>query len=225
MRGNEEARVVLTPIATPLPLTFVGLLIASLILSGLELGWVPASETHIAGWVLLGVPLPLQLVAAVFGFHGRSATAATGSSTLAAAWLGVALALINAKPGAFVPSHAVAMLAIGVAAALLIPAASDLRAGAPLAAAVLVVASIRFTVTAVTGLTQSDGLRHTTGILGLVVAAVALYAALALELEDNAVEDTLLPTFRVRDSARALTAPLHVQVEQLENEAGVRKNL
>jgi hypothetical protein len=175
--------------------------------------------------VLLGVPLPLQLVAAVFGFHGRSATAATGSSTLAAAWLGISLALINTKPGAFVPSHAVGMLAIGVAAALLIPAASDLRAGAPLAAAVLVVASIRFAVTAVTGLTQSSGLRHATGILGLVVAAVALYAALALELEDNSVDETLLPTFRVRQSARALNAPLDVQVEQIENEAGVRQNL
>lgn len=155
MRGHDEARVVLTPIATPLPLTFVGLMVASLILSDLELGWVPSSETQTAGWVLLGVPLPLQLVAAVFGFHGRSATAATGSSTLAAA--------------------------------------------------VLVVAPIRFAVTAVTGLTQSSGLRHATGILGLVVAAAALYAALALELEDN--------------------ARLDVQVEQLENEAGVRENL
>jgi hypothetical protein len=49
VRGNDEARVVLTPIATPLPLTFVGLMVASLILSGLELGWVPSSETQTAG--------------------------------------------------------------------------------------------------------------------------------------------------------------------------------
>jgi uncharacterized protein len=225
VKGNVEARVVLTPIATPLPLTFVGLMVASLLLSGLELGWVPASETHTAGWVLLGVPLPLQLVAAVFGFHARSATAATGSSTLAAAWLGIALALINTAPGAFNPSHAVGMLAIGVAAALLIPAASDLRAGAPLAAAVLVLASARFTVSAIAALAESSGALDAAAVLGLVVAAAAFYGALALELEDNSVEDTLLPTFRFRQSAQALNAGLDAQVETLENEAGVRKNL
>jgi succinate-acetate transporter protein len=225
VKGNDEVRVVLTPIATPLPLTFVGLMIASLILSGLELGWVPASETKMAGWVLLGVPLPLQFVAAIFGFHGRSATAATGSSALAAAWLGMSLALINTAPGSFTPSRAVGMLAIGVAAALLIPAASDLRAGAPLAAAVLVLASGRFAVAAVAALAQSDGARTAAAVLGLVVAAVAFYAALALELEDNSIEDTLLPTFRAKESAQALKAGIDAQVETLENEAGVRKNL
>jgi uncharacterized protein len=225
VRGNDEVRVVLTPIATPLPLTFVGLMIASLVISGLELGWVPASETHIAGWVLLGVPLPLQFVAAIFGFHGRSATAATGSSALAAAWLGMSLALINAKPGAFTPSHAVGMLAIGVGAALLIPAASDLRAGAPLAAAVLVLASSRFAVTAIAALAQSHGARTAAAVLGLVVAAGSFYAALALELEDNSIEDTLLPTFRAKESAQALKAGIDAQVDKLENEAGVRKNL
>jgi hypothetical protein len=51
VKGDERAQVVLTPLATPLPLTFVGLLPASLILSGLDLGWVPASETRLAGWV------------------------------------------------------------------------------------------------------------------------------------------------------------------------------
>jgi succinate-acetate transporter protein len=225
VKGDDGAKVVLTPIATPLPLTFVGLMVASLILSGLDFGWVPASETHIAGWVLLGVPLPLQLLAAVFGFHGRSATAATGSSTLAAAWLGTSLALINARPGSFTPSHAVGMLAIGVAFALLIPAAADLRAGAPLAAAVLIVASLRFGLEAITGLTESSGMRTATGVIGCVVAVSAFYGALALELEDNSIEDTLLPTFRAKESAQALRAPLDAQVEKLENEAGVRKNL
>lgn len=63
------------------------------------------------------------------------------------------------------------------------------------------------------------------GIFGVAVSAVAFYAALALELEDNAVEDTMLPTFRRRESAEALKARLALQVERLENEAGVRKNL
>jgi succinate-acetate transporter protein len=225
MRGDERASVVLTPIATPLPLTFVGLLLATMILSGLELGWIPASETHDAGWALIAVPIPLQLTAGIFGFHGRSATAATGSSVLAAAWLGIALNLIEWQPGSFTPSHAVGMLAFPVGAALLVPAASDLRAGAPLPAAVLIATSARFAVTGIAAMTESNSLRTATGVVGCVVAVLAFYAALALELEDNSVEDTLLPTFRFRQSAQALNAPLDLQVEQLENEAGVRKNL
>jgi uncharacterized protein len=225
MRGNDRAQVVLTPIATPLPLTFLGLLIATVILSALDLGWIPATETHDAGWALLAVPIPLQLTAAIFGFYGRSATAATGSSVMAAAWLGIALNLIQADPGSFTPTRAVGMLAFPVAAGLLVPAASDLRAGAPLPAAVLIATSARFILMGVTALTQSTGARSATGAVGGVVAVLAFYAALALELEDNSVEDTLLPTFRFKQSAQALSAPLDLQVEQLENEAGVRKNL
>jgi succinate-acetate transporter protein len=225
VRADERARVVLTPIATPLPLTFLGLVLATLILSGLELGWIPASETHAAGWALLGVPVPLQLIAAIFGFHGRSATAATGSSVLAAAWLGIALNLVEAPPGSFTPSHAVGMLSVGVALGLLVPAASDLRAGLLLPAAVLAAASVRFALTAATGLSVSTGVENVAGVVGLVVAGLAFYAALALELEANSIEEMLLPTFRLHESAQALGSPLDIQVEELEHEAGVRKNL
>lgn len=224
MQGDERAHVTLTPIATPLPLTFVGLLIASTILSALELGWIPSTQAHEAGWVLVAVPVPLQLVAAVFGFVGRSASAATGSSTLAAAWLGIALDLITKPPGGFSPSRAVAMLAFGVGAALLIPAISDARSGHLLPAGTLAFAGSRFVLTGITGLTESGQLKHATGIVGWCVAAVALYAALALELEGSRKEP-LLPTFRLPQSRRSLVAPLGEQVDGLENEAGVRKNL
>jgi|tagenome__1003787_1003787.scaffolds.fasta_scaffold20927889_2 succinate-acetate transporter protein len=225
MRASPEARVVLTPIATPLPLTFLGLTIATLLLTGLELGWIPKNELHLAGWALLGVPFPLQLIAAVFGFHGRSATAATGSSVLAAAWIGISLDLIHAPLRSFAPSHAVGMLCLGAALGLLVPAASDLRAGSPLPAAILAAASVRFLLTAIAGLAASSGVRTVAGIVGIAVAALAFYGALAFELEDNSIEDTLLPTFRRRQSAEALHAALDRQVEQLEHEAGIRKNL
>lgn len=224
MRGDERANINLSPIATPLPLTFVGLLLASTILSGLELGWIPKDQAHEAGWVLLAVPIPLQLVAAIFGFHGRSATAATGSSTLAAAWLGIALDLINAPPGSFSPSNATGMLSFAVAAALLIPAAADLRGGSFLPAGTLAFTSSRFVLTGITGLTHSVGLKHATGVVGWCVAGAALYTALALELESSQSKE-LLPTFRRSRSRSALVAPLDEQVEGLENEAGVRKNL
>jgi len=224
VQGDERARVTLQPIASPLPLTFVGLLLASTILSGLELGWIPKSQVHATGWVLIAVPIPLQLIAAVFGFQGRSASAATGSSTLAAAWLGIALALIDAAPGTPTPSNAVGMLAFGVAAALVVPAAADLRGGSLLPAGTLALAAVRFFLTGITGISHSGDLRYATGVVGCVVAATALYAALALELE-GATLRAVLPTFRRTQSAAAFAAPLDQQVAGLEHEAGVRKNL
>jgi succinate-acetate transporter protein len=222
--ADNRATVALSPIATPLPLTFVGLLLATTILSGLELGWIPKGELHEAGWALLAVPVPLQLIAAIFGFHGRSATAATGSSTLAAAWLAIALDLINTPAGAPTPSKAVGMLAFAVAAALLIPAFGDGYGGSLLPAATLGVTSIRFLLTGVVAFGGGAALRHATGGYGCFVAAFALYAALALELE-SATHKAVLPTFRRTESAAAIVAPLTVQVEALEHEAGVRKSL
>jgi succinate-acetate transporter protein len=179
---------------------------------------------HETGWVLIAVPIPLQLVAAIFGFHGRSASAATGSSVLAAAWLGTALALINARPGEPVPSEATAMLAFAVGAALLVPALSDARGGSLLPAGVLAFAACRFVLTGVVGITHSGGLKTATGAVGCAVAAAALYAALALEVEGSRSKG-MLPTFRRVESRSALLAPLDEQVVALENEAGVRKNL
>jgi succinate-acetate transporter protein len=224
VHADERARVVLTPIATPLPLTFVGLLLATTVLSGREVGIVTSADTKLTGWVLLAVPLPLQLIAAAFGFRGRSASAATGSSTLAAAWLGIALALINAPPDSFVPSRPVGLLAFAVAAALLIPASTDAYGGSLLAAGTLGFASARFTLTGIVALTASHGLRTASGVFGFLVAGVALYAALALELEGS-TQRAVLPTFRRTQSAMALVAALDEQVARLEHEAGVRKNL
>jgi succinate-acetate transporter protein len=224
LQADDRATVTLSPIATPLPLTFVGLLLATTILSGLELGWIPKSELHEAGWALLAVPVPLQMIAAVFGFHGRSASAATGSSTLAAAWLGTALVFITAPPGAATPPRAVGMLAFAVCAALLIPAVADGSGGAFLPAVTLAAASVRFLLTGISALTTSGALRHATGVYGCVVAFVALYAAFALELE-GATQRPVLPTFRRTQAASALVAPLTAQVDRLEHEAGVRKNL
>jgi succinate-acetate transporter protein len=224
VEADQRARVTLAPIASPLPLTFVGLLIASTILSGLELGWIPKSQLHETGWALIAVPIPLQLIAAIFGFHGRSASAATGSSALAAAWLGIALDLITKPPGSPTPSYAVGMLAFAVGAALLIPALADATGGSLLPALTLAAAAVRLLLTGIAGITHAGGVTEATGIAGVVVAGIALYAALALELE-GATQRAVLPTLRRAQSAAALAAPLSAQVDRLEHEAGVRKNL
>ena len=92
---------------TPLPLTFSGLLIGSLILSAYELHWIPRSEQAATGFMLLALPLPLHVVASVFGFLARSSAAATGSAVLAAVWLAIALDLVHPTSTGSGPSAAV----------------------------------------------------------------------------------------------------------------------
>jgi succinate-acetate transporter protein len=79
-------------------------------------------------------------------------------------------------------------------------------------AAVLTAAALRFATTGIYELTASAGWRDVAGLVGLVPCAIALYAALALALED-ARGETVLPLGR-RHSARGAMP-----------EAGVREQL
>lgn len=221
MTTDERVRIELRPIATPLPLTFSGLLIASIVISGYELGWVPSAQQHTTGWVLLAVPLPLQLLAATWGFVARSAAAATGSAVLAAAWIAFALDLITARPGPPGPSNALAMLFLGAAGSLVVPILAELRVGTLLPGAVLATTAARFVLTGVSGLTHRVGWVHASGYAGLVVVAAAFYGALALELEST-TQTALVPTFRVGRARSAVSGSLEQQLSGLENEAGVR---
>lgn len=46
LSGNAAAtRVFLRPLATPLPLGFLGLFFATMLMAGLELGWVPVADS------------------------------------------------------------------------------------------------------------------------------------------------------------------------------------
>lgn len=214
----------LRPVATPVPLTFAGLLIASVVMSGAELRWVPNSEHATVGWVLIAVPGPLQLLAAWWGFVTRSAAAATGSGVLAAAWLAIAFDRIHTAAGPPGPSNALGMMALAAGAALLVPSLAELREGALLPAAVLALAAIRFLCTGVSGLTHAAAWVDASGWLGLVVGAAAFYGALALELEGTR-QEPLVPTFRRGRARRALNGELAAQVADVRREPGVRRTL
>lgn len=221
MERDDTIRINLRPVATPLPLAFGGLVIASVVMSGHELHWIPPVQHQTTGWVLLAVPIPLQLMATWWGFVARSAAGATGSAVLAAVWLAFALDLITTKPGPPGPSNAVGMLMFGAASMLLVPVLAELRAGTLLPAAVLATATVRFVLTGVSGFAHTTGWSNASGWTGIVVAAVALYGALALELEGT-TQSPFLPTFRVRQAKVAATAPLGEQIKSIANEAGVR---
>jgi succinate-acetate transporter protein len=170
------------PGATPLPITFVGLAIASTLYAGFETGFLPKADFQTIGWLVLAIPVPMQVLAAVWGLVRGELAAATGSAVLAATWLGIALATLHTSPGEPGRSKAEALMLFVSAAALLISVTTELidRKWAP--ALVLLVTAVRFATTGVSGLTHAQSWATAAGVVGFVVGAMALAGAFAVEL-------------------------------------------
>jgi succinate-acetate transporter protein len=195
MTDVPTTRVVLRPLATPLPLGFLALLLATTAFSAVQLGWVPPTEGRIAGYTALFATVPLQLLAAIVGFLARDPVAATGMGVLTGTWAVVGISTLTSPPGATSKELGVFLVAAGVC--MLVPAVS---AGSKLVpAAVMGLAGIRFAVTGAYHLTGSPDWRTTAGWVGLALAGLALYAALALELEGSH-RRTILPLGRRGDA-------------------------
>lgn len=73
-------------------------------------------------------------------------------------------------------------------------------------------------------LTATPGWRYATGVCGVVVAGLALYAALASEV-DSATRRNLLPMLRPAGGKRAVSGQLADQVTSPGREPGVRRQL
>src|SRR5438270_13553864 len=92
--------IVLRPLGSSLPLGLCGLVIASLVLSGLDLRWVGTQDSHAVGVLLLAAPAPLQLLACAFALPARDAAAAASMGLLAASWIATGLIRLLSPPGA-----------------------------------------------------------------------------------------------------------------------------
>lgn len=214
-------QVFLRPIGSPLPLGLLALAGASLVSSGLELGMIPMRERPLAGLVILVFTCPLQLLAAVFGFLGRDAVAGTGFGLQAGTWLAVGTVFFTAAPGSTSGALGLLLLCAGVGA--LVPAAGA-ALGKLAVTAVFAVTALRFLMTGVYELSGLQAFNEAAGVVGLVLVGLAVYAALAFELED-AGRRTLLPILRRGAGRRSLEAPIGAEVDRVEHEAGVREQL
>jgi uncharacterized protein len=191
IQQEPATHVVLRPLATPLPLGFLALVLATVAFSAVQLGWVPPSEGRVAALTALVATVPLQLLAAVMGFLARDPVAATGMGVLTGTWAVVGITTVTSPPGAV--SDGLGVVLVVAAICMLVPAVS---AGSKLVpAAVMALAGVRFAVTGAYQLTGSAGWRSAAGWVGLALAVVALYAALALELEGSH-RRTILPLGR-----------------------------
>lgn len=189
-------QTVLRPLATPLPLGFLGQAVASWAFACLQLSWLKPSEGHLIALGVLIFTVPLQATSCVMGFLVRDPVAATGTGILAGGWALVATGTLLMPPGG--TSNALGVLAIGVAGVLLIPALISL--GRLAAGAVLVLSVARFTTTAIAEWVGTQGWLHVAGWVGLALSAVSLYAAAAFEI--NAMSRrTWLPLGRLSKRA------------------------
>jgi succinate-acetate transporter protein len=215
------ANVFLRPLANPLSLGFLGLFVASAALAAEEVGWVPATQLHHIAIGILVFTVPAQLIACFYGFLTRDTVCATGMGVLAGTWALVGVNVLLSKPGA-VSSGLALLLVLGAIAACM-PAAGAANAKL-LAAIVIFSTAARWGVTAGYEASGSPTWKLAAGAFGLYLAAVALYASLAFELEDQQ-RRTVLPTLRHKSGAVAIRGPLADQVNRVANEAGVRKQL
>jgi uncharacterized protein len=218
---ERAARVVLRPIGNPLPLGFLALAAATLLVAALQLEWIPAGESTNVGLVLVGFVFPLQLLASIFGFLGRDVVAGTGMGLLAGAWLVVGLVMLTGAPGS--TSDALGLFLLIAAVAMLVPAAAA-SSGKLVATAVLTTTALRFLTTGIYQLTVSGVWKDVSAVIGLALLALALYAALAMALED-AARRTRLPLGRRGAGRDSLQGNFEDQLRRIEREAGVREQL
>jgi uncharacterized protein len=191
--GTEQRAdvVVLRPLATPLPLAFLGLAVATTAFATVQVGWLPPSQNVVVAFGVVVFAVPLQLVAATLGFMARDPVAGTGVGVLAGTWAATCVVTLADPTHPTHPGLGIVLLAAG--AVLLVPAAAGLAKLA--AVGVIVVAALRFAVTGVYEVGGSHTWMAVSGWVGLALGAVAVYAALAFELE-GAYDRTVLPTGR-----------------------------
>jgi uncharacterized protein len=212
--------VVLRPIATPLPLGFLALAVATVAFAAVQLGWIPQAQGRTVALGVLVLTVPLQLLAAVMGFLARDPVAATGMGILSGTWAAACLATLTSPPGA--ASAGLGVILLASAACLLVPAAGARSKMVP--ALVILTSATRFAVTGIAELDGGPGWVQAAGWVGVVLAVLSAYAALALELEGSESR-TVLPLGRTGTARRALDDRWSDQVDTIASEPGVRQQL
>lgn len=216
----DITRIVVRPTGTSLPLGFLGLFVATLGFSALQLGWLPPEQGRNVALGVLALTVPTQLISAGYGFLARDPVAGTGMAVLAGTWAAAGLVTATSPPGA--TSAALGVLFLAAAAAMLVPAAAG--TSKLVAAGVMGLTSLRFALTGLAEITGASVWMTAAGGAGLLLAATALYAALAFELED-AQHRTVLPTGRRGPDANTMTGTIEDELRPVSHEAGVRKQL
>jgi uncharacterized protein len=168
--NGSGATVFLRPIGSPLTIGMSGLAIASLVQSGLDLRWIPVTQAHAVGLILLAVPFVLQLVACVFSYLARDGAAGAAVGVLATTWAGVGAVHLISSPGSRSGAMGLLLLAAGGVLAL---SALAVCVAKPLPGLVFLASAVRFALAGIYELGATSAWRDAAGIVGLVVLGLA----------------------------------------------------
>ncbi|MFF2614032.1 GPR1/FUN34/YaaH family transporter [Kitasatospora sp. NPDC058046] len=216
--AHAMTRITLRPIASPMPLGFFTVAISSVVTSSLQLGLIDGANRQAVALTVFSA-FVLQLLVSILAFGARDVIAATLMGGFAGAWLANGLVTsTDAHGGAQVLG--VMNLVFTIFAALMASVAKPKK----VLWLLLLVAVPRYFVAGVYGLSGAAWLGHAAGALGMLLAAVAMYAAYALMLEELRGREALWigRSGPVRD---AMHAGLADQLNRLEQQAGVRRTL
>jgi uncharacterized protein len=216
-----HTRIVLRPLASPLPLGLFAFALGSLVVGCAQLGAFGPDGGDPVVTVMLAVFVPLpQLLAAVIAFLTREPVVAT---LLALAGMTWPAALVVQVLDPAVTNAPRGVLYVGVGALLLLLGSTSVTAK-PLVGLLVLVAALRFVANGLYDLSGVGWVQVTSGVAALATTGAAAYLGLALALEDTR-HRTVLPTGRRGDAARAFTGHLPTQTGSLPREAGVRNQL
>jgi succinate-acetate transporter protein len=213
---SDAGQVFLRPIANPLPLGFLALAAGTLLVSALQLEWLAPSDGSKVALILIAFVFPLQLLTSILSYLARDVIAGTGMGILSGTWLSIGLITLASPAGA--TSDALGLFLLMAGLAMWVPASAAL-ASKLIPAAVLGTAGLRFMLTGAYELSAANSWQHVAGIVGLILCALGVYAALAMTYED-ALRATVLPLGR-----RGSGTDLARQSAGLDSEAGVRDQL
>ena len=220
-RAPTEARIVVRPLATPLPLGLYAFGIGMLMLAAQSAGWVPIDQGKDVGLIIASFVFPLESAAAIFAFLARDAVAATALGLFSTSWLTIGLTLILGPPGS--TTAALGFYLVGFAAAVGTLGFLGLS-GKPLLSFILALSTTRAIIDAIYEFSGSVGIERAAGYVAAAIAAAAWYAGTAMVLEDVR-QTTVLPVFRRGASKTAIDGELSDQLGGLASEAGVRRPL
>jgi len=222
--GNGEVgapvRIMLRPLASPLPMGFFAFAIGSLLFSTVELTWVEESQLRQLALIMIVFVAPLELIASLLSFWARDAGGATALGLFGMTWATVGIITLTADAprspmlGVFMVSMSAVILAFAGASA----------ATKPVLSVVALLAAIRFLLTGIYQIHGDTSWAHASGWLGLPLSAAAFYLACATMIED-ASHRTVLPLLRRGAARSAIEDDLRQQVYAIEREAGVRGQL
>jgi uncharacterized protein len=216
--GPPGLRIMLRPMASPMPLGLYTVAIATVLVSSLQLGIIPPSGQREVAFLILPA-FALQLIVGIACIAARDTIAATLMASISGTWLADSLSYLFGTPG---QTEALAVLLftftifITMLAVIARPKAALF--------AVLVVAGPRFFLSGLAAASGNANVSRAAGALGFVLAAVAMYTAFALLIEDVRGH-TVLPVGRSGSAREAIEGNIASQLRGYEHMAGIRRTL